>query len=370
METINLSIQNAHRVLMVRLKNSPENQPMPFHFRGKVLGYCNYLHLIGKKEDENMLRVADFSNWEVTEVAHPGYLEEYWNLATRAYFATSMSSQERGENDISSYEKELHEDLTNMSDEQRTTYIESYKRYFSAMLSSQSNCMSSMVTGPAGFNPSRNEKANRSNQNRINEFREWRERALKAIKRQQQASKPEEKKQSEAWIALRKDIGSSAATINAIHTGEERGYNKALFVSSIYNKVGTFAKHGEVEIVDKAIAFIRELNGKLEKPVITEKHKFFQLPDVARKANQSAEETANRDNKEVAFEGGTLVFNYQEDRLQIIFDKKPNEEIRDALHREYSFNWSPRFAAWQRILTPNAIRAAKRFLNLDNLELE
>lgn len=63
------------------------------------------------------------------------------------------------------------------------------------------------------------------------------------------------------------------------------------------------------------------------------------------------------------FDGGEIVRNYEADRLQIIFDDKPDEELRTAL-KQNSFRWSPRYSAWQRQLTDNAERAARRVLNL------
>lgn len=57
------------------------------------------------------------------------------------------------------------------------------------------------------------------------------------------------------------------------------------------------------------------------------------------------------------FEGGTVVPNQEENRLQIIFDEIPPEELRQELsHR--GFHWSRRNQAWQRQLNPNAVRAA------------
>lgn len=57
------------------------------------------------------------------------------------------------------------------------------------------------------------------------------------------------------------------------------------------------------------------------------------------------------------FEGGTVVPNQEENRLQIIFDKIPSEELRRELsHR--GFHWSRRNQAWQRQLNFNAVRAA------------
>ena len=73
-------------------------------------------------------------------------------------------------------------------------------------------------------------------------------------------NRPEEEKREETWHRLKRDIASSADTIHEIDTGKARGYNRALFVSSIFNKVSTFAGHGEVEIVQRAIDFISEYN--------------------------------------------------------------------------------------------------------------
>lgn len=145
-----------------------------------------------------------------------------------------------------------------------------------------------------------------------------------------------------------------------------RGYNRALFVSSILNKVSTFANHGEVEIVRRAVDFISEYNARLRKPVITPRNKFFQLPELAERMRERLKAVQSRENKEVPFEGGTLVWNYGEDRLQILFDRIPEDNRRKEL-KSSGFRWSPRNKAWQRQLTSNALSAAKRVLNLQNI---
>ena len=60
-----------------------------------------------------------------------------------------------------------------------------------------------------------------------------------------------------------------------------------------------------------------------------------------------------------SFEGGKAKLNYELNRLQIIFESKPEDEIRLKL-RECGFRWSPRNKAWQRLITPDSICAAKR----------
>lgn len=59
------------------------------------------------------------------------------------------------------------------------------------------------------------------------------------------------------------------------------------------------------------------------------------------------------------FDGGRVVVNTAENRLQIIFDGKPNADIRTELKGE-GFRWAPSQGTWQRQLTDNAMRAARR----------
>jgi hypothetical protein len=46
-------------------------------------------------------------------------------------------------------------------------------------------------------------------------------------------------------------------------------------------------------------------------------------------------------------------------RLQLIFDGKPSDEVREVLKKN-GFKWSPKNGAWQRQLTDNAICSLKR----------
>ena len=67
----------------------------------------------------------------------------------------------------------------------------------------------------------------------------------------------------------------------------------------------------------------------------------------------------------LAVEGIEVKENKEIMRIQLFFDGKPSEEIRDLL-KSNGFNWSPREKAWQRQLTENGIRATKKVLDLLN----
>ena len=363
-QVTDLTVKNAHRVTMIREKGKTD--AVPFHFRKKHLGMHHYVHLYGNPDDSRELRPADFKDWEAVTFKHSGYLEDMWGQAYDAYRRSSFDPDIRGESDIMIYEEELHNDLQSMPEEERETYITTYRQKLSAQLSALSRCANPMVTGRGGFNYHKQEKADKSYQNRYEEFRNWRDKVLKAIRQKREAARPEEEKQEKAWLALKRDIGSSADTIHEIDTGKCRGYRRALFVSSILNKVSTFTNHGEVEIVRRAVDFISEYNSKVKKPVITPRNRFFQLPEFAEQMREKLKAVQGQENREVPFESGTLVWNYGEDRLQILFDKIPEDNRRKEL-KSSGFRWSPRNKAWQRQLTPNALSAAKRLLNLQNI---
>ena len=79
-----------------------------------------------------------------------------------------------------------------------------------------------------------------------------------------------------------------------------------------------------------------------------------------RRVRQRIEELSNR--SEFAgwtFPGGEAKINEAENRLQLIFEEKPDADQRQEL-KSNGFKWAPSQGAWQRQLNQNAIRAAAR----------
>ena len=287
-------------------------------------------------------------------------LQEFKQLAYRAFYWTSFDPEKRGERTLKEHEDQLNNDLQNMPESETERYIRNYKKYFSEWLSAHSNCASSAIAGGSGFNVSRAEKANNRQHAKYEQFIKWREKALRAIARKIEENKPAEQKRNEEWGRLENAILESAAVIHGLNTGLESGYNKALFVSSIYGNVETYAKRGDVEMVEKAINCIRHFNETIG-VVITERHKFFKLLEVAEANKERNTDNQNRENNEFPFQGGKIIQNWAENRLQILFDEKPSREIIDLLKKN-AFRWSPRFGVWQRQNTNNAVFAVKKIL--------
>lgn len=59
------------------------------------------------------------------------------------------------------------------------------------------------------------------------------------------------------------------------------------------------------------------------------------------------------------FDGGKVVFDREANRIMILFDDKPEEDIRTEL-KSNGYRWAPSRHAWQRQLTENAVRSVKR----------
>ncbi|MEG1564871.1 MAG: hypothetical protein RR365_14280 [Bacteroides sp.] len=59
------------------------------------------------------------------------------------------------------------------------------------------------------------------------------------------------------------------------------------------------------------------------------------------------------------FAGGEVVMNTELNRIQILFDEKPDDDLRTEL-KHNAFKWAPSQNAWQRQLTTNAYHATRR----------
>ncbi len=207
------------------------------------------------------------------------------------------------------------------------------------------------------------EKRNRWTDNKYAAFREWREKALKAILRQIEDAKPEAQKLEENWDRIKKSILISAKTITDIDSGTNTYSSRPLFVNSITGLIKRMAENGQAEHVRRAVELVREINGKHEKPIITEKNAIFELVTVAEEKQADNKALAERENKTFDFEGGKVIINYAIDRIQIKHEVKPNAEVITALKKS-AFKWSPSQQVWQRQLTLNAQYATEKLTSV------
>ena len=98
-----------------------------------------------------------------------------------------------------------------------------------------------------------------------------------------------------------------------------------------------------------------------------ENHKSWQLQNIGariretKKRIERMEELENINFEDKEFVGGKIIHNKKINRIQIIFNDIPSEDIRSNL-KHNGFHWSRSEGAWQREFNQNTIRATNRLL--------
>lgn len=369
MEKIILTRKNCHRAAQVRLTEAPELGVYEWAFRNvktsSGMFRSFYAHEAIPGNDTPHLQVRDIdmelNKWEVVSWKYEISFEDLWDRAVRAFENTSFSPEERAAMYIRDYEAALLEDLEKLPKEYHKEYTEKFHDWVGLIFDKHSNILSPMITGPARFPTSRNAKANNSYDKALSEFTEWREKYAKRVEKRIEAAKSPEQKEKEEWLVLKRDIDHNAKACVDIDNGEP--YHRAAFTNSIFGKVERLANNGKAVLVLKALEYIKQVQEEgmfgLKKPLFTSRHKIWKLQEVCEKAVQRQEERANAESVEIEIDGGKIVKNFADDRLQIFHDEKPAPEVIARL-KANAFRWSRFNGCWQRQLTSNAYYAAAR----------
>ena len=130
-----------------------------------------------------------------------------------------------------------------------------------------------------------------------------------------------------------------------------------------------YRKHGTLDGCEDISTAVREkLDEAMANPWRTDPKPFpsYTLSNnnaTIRNTKARIEELEKRQTEAVpegwTFDGGEVVINTELNRLQILFDDRPDYGLKEELKR-YGFRWAPSQSAWQRQLTENAINAAKK----------
>lgn len=82
-----------------------------------------------------------------------------------------------------------------------------------------------------------------------------------------------------------------------------------------------------------------------------------------KKRIEALREVDKMEHTDIEFDGGTVITNEDINRVQILFDEKPDDATRAAL-KSNGFRWSPSEGAWQASRTPVYLHRAKRILGI------
>lgn len=126
---------------------------------------------------------------------------------------------------------------------------------------------------------------------------------------------------------------------------------------------GKVISSDDPQAIEKLQARIEELE-KAKEEVKARPHEWYELQylnaDIRRLKDRIKEiqELEELQFEDITFTGGKAILNRDINRLQLLFDTKPDEETRTLL-KKHGFKWSRYEQAWQRLYNRNGIYAVK-----------
>lgn len=357
-----LTEMNCHRAVRVALSEDTD-KTYKFEYNAVLLNGCRYHRLTNEKSGAEKLIIQTHSyelrKYEVLDYKEGAHLAPLYKIAETAHNWTSFDPERAGHLEIMSYEEKLNEDLAKIPESYRSEYEAKFQAKVFDILIRESRIASPMVAGPAKFNYSKNEKANNSYMSAVEQFETWRAKRIHSIIKEVEAALPSEVREGNRWKEIQRDIDRDIEVLRDVNKGSLPNYYRQSCVNALYGHAETIARKGERALLNRYVEYITKCGEKLGKPVFTQRHKFWKLQELCEECIEKEGERSNRTNVEIRKSACTIVKNYAEDRIQILFDEKPDSQKIGELKKN-GFRWSPRFGAWQRQLTTNAYHAVAR----------
>jgi len=236
-------------------------------------------------------------------------------------------------------------------EEELARYRAGYLKHLHGWLNAKGRTASTLVTGSANFPAERNRKRMDTERRRLDEWHEWQEKAQKAMRRHLQEIRTPEQVDDQAFGVLARKLLRNIGSLAGIDAGEMEWANRSAWVTSCAEHIKRHAEKGEVEIVDKALALVREAQetDKLKKPVFTARHGAWRYGDLARERAAQIERDAlakrERAGEDAEGEEAVVAYNEERDGIELTFHDKPGEAVR-ARMKAAGFRWSKRQGLW------------------------
>ena len=291
---------------------------------------------------------------ENTEKQTEALLSGYYQLAYHGFVNSSFSPERRAKDTIEIYSAELSEDLDKIKalDGDVERYKDAYIKKFTAWLGARTRCFSTMITGGSGVNVRAHEKANKAENNRYQDFVGWRNKVINKLTRPESTD----------------IVKGTDGAIEKMEAKLEKLQNNQELMKAANKILKDKKESKEIRLMELG------LTNKSAVTLLTpDRYNCQGFPSYSLTNNNA---TINRLKKEIAAESARMakyeegnkeythgsaevIENVDDNRLQLFFDGKPEDDVRTTLKRN-GFRWAPSNGCWQRQLTENAIWALKR----------
>lgn len=311
-----------------------------------------YLEMVQRQVSKEKEKI-----WDYTPTAS---IDE--RLAKSAHQFTSFSPDIRAKQEIEWFKSDLNNAYEELSKSVKTPeqkqilenemkiFEWKYKDKYSSYLSAKSRTASPMITWPARFPTARNEKAMNTERKRSQEAIEFYNKWIKAIKKKIENTGKE-------------NIDPISVLKTEIDVLKKR-HEQMKEINFLFRKTKDIKERENIlrekfpDFKDETIKELLKDWSWFESFSLTNnleriKYKETRLRELERKWQKETSLLKN--------DLWEIVDNKEADRIQILFDWKPSDEIIAKL-KSKAFKWSPKNKAWQRMRTENSMKAAKDIL--------
>jgi hypothetical protein len=293
-------------------------------------------------------------------------------LATRAHSGTSWTPDVRAAGEQREYVAHMRRVWDDLSGRAKTPeqqaaaareferYREGYATRYRQVLQSKSGVVSSMIAGPSKFPARQMSKRGEVWQKRLTEFLEWDKRAQKAMR---QEVDPAEVRavsadRSDAVEALQQKIDDARKMQDAMKLVNGIVRTKA----SDAEKIAQIMERTGLSEKTARKALEPDFVGRRGFPDYEIKNNLANIKRMEARITEIGQNKA-RPVGAAEFDGGRIEENADANRIQVIFDAKPDEATRERL-KANGFRWAPSQGAWQRQRNDNGRAAVERLFGV------
>lgn len=294
------------------------------------------------------------------------YIERVKQAAKSAWNGVSFSPEKRAASFVSEFENELGKyaaQVEGIDSNKVEEFASKYTDKAVSYLHTQSRKISSMITGPANFPVRSQEKVGETLHKRLGEYVTFPEYYVKLLKKQADKAKR---------IATGYDLPTAELERQKAYLEALKRNHEIMKEANAIIRSGSNVKERLAKIEFRTDAGKKWWQQNLEDgkgfPTWALSNNLANIKRVEQRVRelQKKADKAGTTAPELQFDGGYVIKNYDQDRLQIIFDGIPNEQTRNVLKRS-GYRWSPKNKAWQRQLTQNALWSFSKLFSVLNI---
>ena len=269
-------------------------------------------------------------------------------LNTNAFNGVSFDPEKRLDSFIEEYEflrntiifkaKEIE-----LDEEKTEKLLNKFFNLAYEYLCAESRCLSWAITGPAKFPVSRNGKRVDLAQAKLNRYVDFFENIDKILKRITRKGESEDSKK-ERWLKQIEELKAR---------------------QEMMKDVNSLIRKGKKDEAEKKYGIVIEKNcwGNYGFEGYSLRNNLANIKRLEEQVKRIDSVREEKKEQGFDFEGGSVIFDEEEIRFNIVFDEIPDVEVRTRL-KSNGFKWSPKRKAWTRGAKTISIKTIKEILGV------